>query len=148
MKYAPTPNNGITNFGSGIVCSWSTKIKSKINLIVIALNQKKLFMLSPGLCVSAANKKPGLQRESGSGLLEPRTSPAEVAWKNFRAGLLACGSSYWPALPVENSGLPVFIATYSCGAARDSHPLPYSSAVVEDSGGHLKAFSIKLYRLL
>ncbi len=30
--------------------------------------------------------------------------------------------------PSFNSGLPVFIATHSCGAARDFHPLPYSSA--------------------
>jgi hypothetical protein len=42
------------------------------------------------------------------------------------AGLLASGSSYSPRLPrFPQWHVAAFIACYSCGTARDLHPLPY-----------------------
>lgn len=41
-----------------------------------------------------------------------------------------------PSHPDWMVASPMFIATYSCGAARDLHPLPYSSAFTKRYGGH------------
>ncbi len=41
-----------------------------------------------------------------------------------------------PSRPFAGSGvISAFVAIHSCGAARDSHPLPYSPAVAEASAG-------------
>jgi hypothetical protein len=41
-----------------------------------------------------------------------------------------------PSQLLRVSGLLAVITTYSCGAARDFHPLPYSSAGGYCFGGH------------